>query len=88
MKSFHELTYERPDSDALIEEITRQTEAFRRSRSYEEARQILLDLTKQTGHFGTMSTLASIRNTIDTTDAFYEKEMQFLARRSQRLMWR
>nr|WP_294463896.1 M3 family oligoendopeptidase [uncultured Sellimonas sp.] len=77
MKSFHELTYERPDSDALIEEITRQTEAFRRSRSYEEARQILLDLTKQTGHFGTMSTLASIRNTIDTTDAFYEKEMQF-----------
>ena len=45
--------------------------------SYEKAREIFLALLEKLRHVSTMETIASIRNTADMTDVFYEKEMEY-----------
>ncbi len=77
MEHFSKLNYVRPDEKALLAQIGRSAAALTRSGNYEEAREIFLDLNRQQEHFTTMEELASICNSINTLDTFYEKEMEY-----------
>jgi M3 family oligoendopeptidase len=74
---FSEMTYQRPDLDALKKEYGQITEEFKKSGSAEEQYQFILSHEKLKSDYETMATIASIRNSINTTDEFYEAEMAF-----------
>lgn len=74
---FKEMPYKRPDPDLLKEQIRKRTEALCEAKSYEEARRIFLEYDREDRHIYTLSTLASIRHSIDTRDALYDAEVKF-----------
>ena len=77
MQKFAELAYSRPDAAALADGIRAYTAALSNAKSFEETRTLLLEHKADMSEFTTMRTIASIRNTVDTRDAFYEGEMAF-----------
>lgn len=80
MKKFSEIPYERPNSENVIAGIRNQTEKLRGCNSYTKARKTLSTLADILSHYNTLSTLASIRNTINTTDPFYQDEMEYFGK--------
>ena len=78
MIRFSEIRYQRPDMEALkatIEEATRKVQA---AKSYAEVREAYFTVQEKTEEAWTMGTVCHIRNTIDTTDAFYDSEFKWL----------
>ena len=78
MQKFSELPYERPDIAAAVEQYSAYNEAFRKAGSFAEAKAVFLEAEKLDIHLSTIASLVSVRNTMDTTDAFYEAEMAYL----------
>ena len=78
MQKFSELPYTRPDIAAAVEEYKRYSEAFKAAKTFEEAKKVFLDAEKLDTHLSTIASLCSIRNTMNTTDEFYEAEMAYL----------
>ena len=79
--SFDKIEYVRPDIDKMEEICKEYTAKLRAAKSYEEVKQIILDYDKSGEEMETMFTVAHIRNTLNTTDKFYEDEMAFLHQR-------
>ena len=77
MQRFSELHYLRPDGESLLAAIDSAASALKHAGDYPAAREIFLNLNQKQEHFHTMEELASIRNSIDTRDTFYEKEMEY-----------
>lgn len=75
MKTFKEIVYTRPDFEAEKEHLRKYIEEIKNAGSYEELRKVFLEREEASKHVGTMFDVAYIRNTIDTTDAFYDAEM-------------
>jgi len=75
---FSEFTYQRPDIKLYQEKI----QALAKKVGENESAETELDAIKQffaiTDELDTLENLVSIRNAIDTTDEFYEKEMDFI----------
>ena len=78
MEKFCEMQYVRPDGEALLQKIREATMQLRDSGDFETAKTIFWSVQEEATHFETMSSLAYVRNTINTKDAFYEKEMEYL----------
>lgn len=78
MEKFCEMQYVRPDGEALLQKIREATMQLRDSGDFETAKTIFWSVQEKATHFETMSSLAYVRNTINTKDAFYEKEMEYL----------
>ena len=76
MEKFCEMQYVRPDGEALLQKIREATMQLRDSGDFETAKTIFWSVQEEATHFETMSSLAYVRNTINTKDAFYEKEME------------
>lgn len=74
---FSEMPYVRPDTEAVKQQLHALTEQLNAAASYAEAREVFLAQQKAVRAVETQATLASIRNSIDTRDAFYDGEMQF-----------
>ncbi|MCI9223198.1 MAG: M3 family oligoendopeptidase [Oscillospiraceae bacterium] len=74
---FSEMPYERPDLDKVKRELGDLTGRLKAAESYEEARAVFLEKEAAERHVDTLVTLASIRNSIDTRDEFYDGEMNF-----------
>ncbi|MCD7735101.1 MAG: M3 family oligoendopeptidase [Clostridiales bacterium] len=74
---FSEMPYERPDLEALKQEQAALTERLKQAKNYETAKQVFLENETLTKHVATQATLASIRHSIDTRDAFYDGEEKF-----------
>ena len=74
---FSEMPYERPDLDKVKRELGDLTGRLKAAKSYEEARAVFLEKEAAERHVDTLATLASIRNSIDTRDEFYDGEMNF-----------
>ena len=74
---FSEMTYTRPDPDALKNELSALVEKLTGAKSYEEAKAAFLEKETVEKRVMTQSTLAQIRHDIDTRDAFYEEESRF-----------
>ena len=75
---FHEMPYERPDPQEIIAQSKEATEKLKNAKSYEEARAVFLDLEERSKTVETTSTLAYIRQSIDTRDEFYKKEKELV----------
>jgi M3 family oligoendopeptidase len=78
MEKFSEMRYERPDLDAVKEEGKKYIEQLKQASSYEEMKDAYLAHKKGAEGWRTMASLAHIRNTIDTNDAFYEAEIKYI----------
>ena len=74
---FSEMTYSRPDIEAVklaFENLVKRLEA---AESYEVAKAVFMEKEEQEKHIQTQETLAHLRHTIDTRDKFYDDEMNF-----------
>ena len=85
MQKFSELVYTRPDIAALHNSIRTYISALKQAKSFEETRALFLKHKDEMSEFYTMYTIASIRNTVDTRDAFYEAEIDYLDSEEPRL---
>lgn len=74
---FPEMKYKRPDAEKIKATLISMTERLKNAENYGEAKKVFLENEKFTKHILTMHTLSSIRNSIDTRDAFYDKEEKF-----------
>ena len=74
---FSQMSYQRPDLEALKGQISELTERLKQADSYEAAKAAFLDKEELEKHLITQSTLAEIRHSIDTRDSFYDAEMKF-----------
>ena len=86
MEAFSNIEYRRPDMAALKRKLKALLSAMKKAASYEEARAAYLSSLEETGHVETSYVVASIRNTLDTADKFYDGEMQFFNRAVAMLM--
>lgn len=74
---FKEMQYERISVESIAEEEKKLIKALKEAKSFAEAEAAFLEEDKLSGHISTMSALASIRHSIDTTDKFYDDEQNY-----------
>lgn len=74
---FNDFKYERPDLDLYKKNMTEILTYVGEDKSYDEELNAIHRYFKESDHLSTMRILVSIRNTIDTTDKFYEEETNF-----------
>lgn len=77
MLKFSEMPYKRPDLEAHKARLTDLTARLKAAKSYDEAKAVFLEMEEESRHVNSAASLASIRNTIDTRDEFYDGEMNF-----------
>ncbi len=71
------MKYARPDLEAMKAQLAGYAKKIREAGDYESAKKIFLEMEDASRHIETLSTLAYIRNSIDTRDEFYDAEMKF-----------
>jgi M3 family oligoendopeptidase len=74
---FSEMSYTRPDLDALKQQLADLTAQLQGAESYETAKAVFLEKETASKHTETSSTLAYIRHDIDTRDEYYDGEKDF-----------
>lgn len=74
---FSEMPYRRPDPEQAKQSLAELTKRLSAAQTYEEARAVFLEKEQFLKIFATDGTLAHIRHSIDTRDAFYDEEMKF-----------
>ena len=82
---FSEMPYERPDLTAAFAQFDAMAQAIAAAPGAADVLAQYAAFEKLAGHLSTMATLAEVRHTIDTRDAFYEAERQFFDENSPRL---
>ncbi len=76
--TFDTIQYLRPDVAAVEAEIKKLTVQVQNATCYAQVKEAILASDKATEEMETMITVAHIRNTLNTTDAFYEEEMAWI----------
>ncbi len=76
-KLFEEFPYKRPDLDQLKEEFRDLTQTLRNAEAFLEVQAAIEEASRLQNDVGTMSSLASIRNSMDTRDPYYEAEKDY-----------
>lgn len=74
---FQDYQYQRPNMDEVKAAFTQYTEDLRQADDVQAALSAIRSIQSLQNELETMGTLVSIRNSIDTRDAFYESEMAF-----------
>ena len=74
---FSEMPYERPDLAAIKQQFADLLADLQAAPDYAAAREVFLREQTLSKHIDTLANLASVRNTIDTRDKFYDEEMNF-----------
>ena len=82
---FSEYVYERPNIDEVSNEVIAIADEIAIAKSKDEAVALIQKAEKITNHFQTMSTICSIRNSINTEDEFYKKRKEILVPESMEL---
>ena len=77
LMKFSEMPYQRPNLDEIKAQFAAVTQRFAAAPDYAAAKAAFLDEQTLNKHVDTLANLASIRNTIDTRDEFYDGEMNF-----------
>ena len=78
MIKFSEMPYTRPDVEALKKALSEATEKVLNAKSYAEVRETFFDVQKMTDEAMSLFSIASVRNTMNTTDEYYDKEVLWL----------
>ena len=74
---FKEMRYERISVEKIAEETKALIEELKAAKSFSEAEEAFLRNEALQGHIDTMSTLTSIRHSINTEDKFYDEEENY-----------
>lgn len=74
---FQDYVYKRPDMDRLTEDFKKLIEKIHTAKSANEQIAAVDEINKERKAFETMAVLCSVRNSINTKDAFYEAEQNF-----------
>ncbi len=75
---FSEYKYERPNIEVLCQRLEELTIVVKEGTDIKAVKNAIDDMNKLSTEFSTSSNLAFIRNSINTTDEFYEAEINFL----------
>lgn len=75
---FSEMKYERPELEEIKGAADRIKKAFDDADSFEAADSAFAEWDRLISHTDTMFSLAYIRNSVDTTDEYYEKEVEYI----------
>lgn len=75
---FSEIAYVRPDFDKYDEELKAMAEQVKNAKDYSDIQKLIKQMDEVSDPINTMGTIAMIRNTLNTTDEFYEKEVEFI----------
>ena len=75
---FSTLEYQRPDLEARRAKLAEWKDAVEHAESYEALRALMLEIDRENGELSTQYSIAHIRHTLDTRDAFYEAEIAYL----------
>ena len=78
LTTFENLQYERPDFAGVPEFYNRLIERVKTAQSYAEVKACIQDEERFSSRLSTMATVVEIRHTVDTSDAFYEKEYEYI----------
>ncbi|MBQ2668260.1 MAG: M3 family oligoendopeptidase [Clostridia bacterium] len=78
MQKFSELVYERPDIPAVVKQYEAYNAAFAAAKTFEEAKAVFEQVEALETHLYTAASLCNIRNTMDTTDEYYDAEMAYI----------
>ena len=74
---FKNYEYIRPNVEEIKNQVLKLTDDINNASSFEDVDKAIKEYVLIDNEFGSMATLASIRNTIDTQDEFYEQEQEF-----------
>ncbi|MGY4104857.1 M3 family oligoendopeptidase [Ignavigranum ruoffiae] len=74
---FSEFPYRRPDLEAVKADFDQHIEQIKQANQAKDIKNAIKNIQDLQTMIETQATLASIRNSIDTRDAFYEEEMAF-----------
>ena len=86
MMKFSEMPYRRPDMEDQKAALEDAVKRLKEAKSYEEARKIYFEVQERNTDLGTMFSIASVRNTIDTGDAYYDGEVRWLREQTARMI--
>ncbi len=74
---FSEMTYTRPNLDVMEKNFNSLLQQFDEAQNMEQQQAALEKINDLRGEFQTLASIASVRNSINTTDPFYEAEQEF-----------
>lgn len=74
---FKEYQYIRPNISEVKSQFNKLHEKFRQASHFTEQDAAMVEINTLRGEFESMSQLVAIRNSVDTTDSFYEKEQEY-----------
>ncbi|WP_138496301.1 M3 family oligoendopeptidase [Paenibacillus pinistramenti] len=78
MLKFSEYRYERPDADQLKQQLSTLVQQLTTASTLDEERAAVSAINKLRSEFETMQQLVSVRHSIDTTDAYYKAEQDYM----------
>ena len=84
---FEQMQYARPDFDAARETFASLRARIAAAPDAQAQLEAFREFETLSRHISTMSTLAEIRHTVDTRDAFYEAEREFFDANSPARCW-
>ncbi len=79
MLKFKDYKYKRPNIENIQNELKSLTEKFKKVKGVKDALECFYSVEKIYSDFNTMAELSSIRNSIDSTNKFYDDEEKFFA---------
>ena len=85
MDKFNDIKYVRPDFKGNKVKLNELLKQYEEAASYEEQKKIYLEFSKIRYEMAEMEVVASIRNTINTADEFYDKEMSVIRKEGSEL---
>ncbi|NLN03218.1 MAG: M3 family oligoendopeptidase [Clostridiaceae bacterium] len=77
MQKFHEIEYVRPDLVKLSDAYLKGVKKLEEAKTIEEAKEGIRECEDTLNEVYTLHTIAYVRNTMNTQDEFYEKEIEF-----------
>ena len=86
MEKFRDLPYKRPNVKQLKKELALHLGKFRTAKTFGEADTAFLDYMHVMESWETQNTIASIRNTMNMKDEFYDAEIKFFNREGSKMM--
>ncbi|MCQ2537770.1 MAG: M3 family oligoendopeptidase [Lachnospiraceae bacterium] len=85
MEKFSEIKYVRPDFEKYKADVSEAIKAYKAAETYEEQKKIVYRMEEIDAAMQDMVTVASIRNTMNTADEFYDGEMAFIREEAAKL---
>ena len=86
MEKFKDLKYERPDLKKVKKEFLTRIKEFKAAKTFEEADTALRGWSDAGNKVSTQCVIASVRNTCNMKDEFYDNEMKFITTAMPKMM--